>query len=156
MNLDRRRTDLLGHFRSKQLGLRSLGQAWFARRPQPRRMEDQQPRGVDLHVHVSQQIGDALVLDDRLVELHPVFRVGQRRFKCCPGDTQCLRGDADASAFKVGQGNRQALAALAEQIGLGDAAVVQRHRAGVGGADAHFVFGAIDDETRCVGRHQKR
>src|SRR5690606_17739359 len=109
-----------------------------------------------LYLHVGQQVGDALVLVDRLAELHPVARVDQRRLERRAGNAQRLGGDADTPAFKVGQGDGQALATLAKEVGSGDAAVVEGDRAGVGGADTHLVLAAVYLEARVVGGHQKR
>ncbi len=95
------------------------------------------------------------MFDDRFVELHTFPRIRQRSFEGGAGDTQRLRGDADAAAFQVGEGDRQALAALTQQVGSRDAAVVQGDRAGVRCADAHLVFAAIHHETGVFGRHQK-
>ncbi len=103
----------------------------FARAAKAGGVEDEQAGGVDAGVHVGQQVGDALVLDDRLVELNPIARVSQRRFKGRTGDAQGLCGDADAAAFQVGQGDGQAFTASPQQIGLGDGAVAQGDRAGV-------------------------
>ena len=72
------------------------------------------------------------------------------------GDAQCLGANADSPAFQVGQGNGQPLAALAEHIGFRHAAAVEGYRAGVRGADAHFVFGAVDNKTGGGGGYQKR
>ncbi|MNS22375.1 hypothetical protein D3C72_541650 [compost metagenome] len=119
-------------------------------------MQDHQPRSIELHVHVGQQVGDALMLDDRFVKLHTITRVSQRRFERRTGDAQCLRGDADAAAFEVGQGDGQAFAAFTQQVGFGNGAVVEGHGTGVGRANAHLVFGAVDDEPGGVSRHQER
>ena len=57
------------------------------------------------------------MFDDRLAELDAFAGIAQGSFEGGAGDAQGLGGDADAAAFEVGQGNRQTLAALAEQIG---------------------------------------
>ena len=119
-------------------------------------MQDQQARSIEAGLHVGQHIGNALVFDDRFIKLHAITGIGQCGFKCCTGDPQRLRCNTDATAFKIGQGNRQALATLTQQIGLRHGAVAQRDSAGVRGADAHFVFCAIDDEARRGSWHQKR
>nr|GFA09643.1 hypothetical protein [Tanacetum cinerariifolium] len=95
-------------------------------------------------------IGDALVFDDRLVELHALAGVTQCGFECRTRNAQRLSGNADATAFQVGEGDRQAFAALTQQVVGGDAAVAERHRASVGGADAHLVFQAVDPIPRVV------
>ncbi len=86
-------------------------------------MQDQQARCVEPGMHVGEHVGHALVLDDRLVELDPLAGVAQCRFEGCPGDTQCLGGDTNAPAFQVRQGDGQALASGAEQVGFGNTAV---------------------------------
>ena len=81
------------------------------------------------------------MLDDLLAELRALVCVGECGFERGAGDAERLRGDADASAFEIRQRDAQAFAALAEQIVFGDGAVFRRNRAGVGGADAEFMFG---------------
>ena len=156
MDLHRRRADFLGHFRSKQLGLGGFGQARLARTAQPCGMQDQQACGIEAGLHVGQQVGHALVLNNGLVELHPVTGVGQRRFKGRAGNAQGLGGDTDAPTLQVGQGNGQTLAAFAQQVGFRHAALAEGHGAGVRGADAHLVFGTVHGKTWGVGGHQER
>ncbi|MCY1432089.1 hypothetical protein D9M71_480760 [compost metagenome] len=96
------------------------------------------------------------MLVDRLAELHPVPRVRQRRLERGAGNAQGLGSNTDAAAFQVGQGNGQALATFAKDIGGGDAAIVEGDRAGVGGADAHLVLATVDLEARVVGGYQER
>lgn len=119
-------------------------------------MQDQQACRIDAGLHVGEHIGHALVLNDRLVKLHPVTGVTQCCLEGRTGDAQCLGANADSPAFQVGQGNGQPLAALAEHIGFRHAAAVEGYRAGVRGADAHFVFGAVDNKTGGGGGYQKR
>ncbi|MNH28241.1 hypothetical protein D3C79_883960 [compost metagenome] len=95
------------------------------------------------------------MFDNRLAELDAFAGIRQRGLEGGTGDAQGLGGDADATAFQVGQGNGQAFAALTQQMILGYRAVVQGHRAGIGCLDAHLVFAAIDHESGIVGRHQE-
>ena len=75
----------------------------------------QQARGVDRGVHVGQHIADAAELGYRPIELPALLRIGERRLEGGAGDADGLRRDADAAALQIRQGDRQALAALAEQ-----------------------------------------
>ena len=58
-----------------------------------------------------------------------------------------LRGDADAAFVEGFDGDLVAFADLAEDIGGGDAAVVEEKLAGGGGADAELVFLLADGEA---------
>ena len=71
-----------------------------------------------------------------------------RRGRCRPPARRCR-----CVRPPVGQGDAQAVAARAEQGVLGDRALVQGDRTGIGGADAHLVLGLADHESRRVGRH---
>ena len=118
-------------------------------------MQDEHAGGVDAGVHVGEHIGDRLMLMNLLAELSAVFGVRNGGIKGGAGNTECLRGDTDASAFQIGKRNGEAFAARAEQLGLIDFAVIQNNRAGVRGADAELMLGSLHIEAGCVGGHDK-
>ena len=106
-------------------------------------------------MHIGEHVGDALVLRDRFVELFAFFRVSNRGVECGARDADGLRGNSDAATFEIGQSDTQAFASLAEQIRLGDRAIVKSNRASIGGADTHLVLQFVDNATRRFRRHNK-
>src|SRR3954451_12383667 len=113
----------------------------------PGRPMDQQPRRVDLHLHVGEGEGDRLVLDDLAPEGLALLRVVEREFIGRSGDADGLGRDGRARELE-GPHGRLSLGALAfaglgealvelllaaEQAGAGDAAVVEMDVRGVRG-----------------------
>ncbi|MNC14665.1 hypothetical protein D3C75_624520 [compost metagenome] len=113
------------------------------------------PRHGDLGGHVRQAEGHGLVLDDRLAEALALTGVIARRFERGTGHAHRLRSDADAAAFKVGQGNPVAFALLAQTIGQRHLHVFEEDLAGVGRMLAELVFDPRDFVARRIGRHYK-
>ena len=113
------------------------------------------PRHGDLRGHVGQAKRHRLVFDDRLTEGHPLVGVITRRLERGAGHAHRLRGDADASAFQVGQGNAIAFALLTQaQVGR-NAHVVELELAGVGGVLTELVLDPHHREPWRVGGYDK-
>jgi hypothetical protein len=68
VDLDRVRADALGHLGGEQLRHRRFLQAGLAGVLQPRGVQDQLPRRLELRRHVGQAELHGLVLEDRLAE----------------------------------------------------------------------------------------
>src|SRR6266571_4070600 len=118
MDLDRVRDDTLGHLGSKQFGHRRLLEARFAIVAPLGGVEDESARGGKLRRHVGEAERDRLMRDKLLPERLPFLGIGERRLIGGAGHAERLRGDADPSAFEVGEGDLVALALAAEhQIG---------------------------------------
>src|SRR3954470_4540245 len=134
-----------------ELGHRALGVGELvALLAHPRRAPDEQPRGIDLHLHVGEREGDGLVLDDRLAELHALLRILERVLVGRAGDADRLRADGRPAGLeglhrrlalgpRALAGARQALVELllaAQQTAARDAALVEEDVGGVRRAQA--------------------
>jgi hypothetical protein len=119
MDLDRLGADPFGELGGEELRLRGLGQARQALASHPRRVQHQQARRVEPRLHVREHVADGCVLDQRFAELGPPASVSDGRLECRARDAERLRGDADATAFEVREGDRQSLAARPQQVVFG-------------------------------------
>src|SRR5438270_6783362 len=95
------------------------------------------------------------MLDDRLAEGLALPGVTQCRLIGSTRHTDCLRGNADASALEMGECDPQAFALLTQtQIG-GYAAVLEDDMRGIGSLLAELLFKPRHLEARRVGGHQE-
>src|SRR5207253_5732178 len=98
---------------------------------------------------------DGLVHDELLPERFAFLGIGERRLIGGAGHAERLRGDADAPAFEVGEGDAIALALAAEhQIG-GQLHLLEDELRGVGGALAELLLEPRDTIARRRGRYDK-
>src|SRR3954447_23371263 len=119
------------------------------RRTHPRRPPDEEPRRVDLRLHVGQLERDRLVLDDRPAELHALLGVVERVLVRRARDADGLRTDERTGRLERLQRRLAAAAAplartrqapvetllAAEQAPAGHAHVVEYDLRGVAGPD---------------------
>ena len=115
-------------------------------------MQHHLPGRVDARGHVSQAEGHGLVLHDGLAESLPVARIIARALEGRARHAHRLRGDADATALKVGQRDLVALAFLAQPPRGRDAHVLEGDLAGVGQILSELVLDTHDLVARGVGR----
>ncbi|MCY1293626.1 hypothetical protein D9M70_428910 [compost metagenome] len=118
-------------------------------------MVDHLPGDGDLRGHVGQAEGHGLVLDDRLAEGLALVGVVARRLEGRTRHADGLRGDADAPAFQVGQGDAVALPLLAQAQGRRDAHVVELDLAGIGRMLAELFLHPHHLESGGVGGHDE-
>src|SRR6266568_3315030 len=155
MDLDRVRGDPLGHLGGEQFGHRRLLEAGLAIVAALSCVEDKTARGSELRRHVGEAERDRLVRHELLPERLAFLGIGERRLISGAGHPECLRGDADAPAFEVGQGDPVALALAAEhQIG-GQLHLLEDKLGGVGGALAELLLEPRDAIARRRRRHDK-
>src|SRR6266700_2731506 len=89
-------------------------------------------RRLALGLHVGELRLDQLVLRDRLPHRLARLRVLERVVGRSLRDTERLRRDAGAGAVEDAHRDAEAFALLAEEVGGGDAAAVERQLAGRG------------------------
>src|SRR4051812_35385635 len=150
-DLDRTLRGPDGHLARLQLRHRALGVVeGLAGAAHPRGAPHEQPRGVDLELHVRERERDRLVLDDRPAELRALLGVVERVLVRRACDAERLRAPRRAARLEGLHGGlalralalarlRHALVKLllpAEQAAAGDAAVVEEDVGGVRGAQA--------------------
>jgi len=133
------------------LTVADLGGVAAARGVQPH-----QPRRGHLDLHVGQHVRNALVLDDRLAELHPLLRVLHGRFERGAGDARRLGRDRRAAGAQIAERDGKPLAALAQQVLGRDCALVEMDGTGVRSAHAELVLCRLLDETGRIRGHDER
>ena len=120
---------------------------------QPRRVQVELARGLDLRRHVGEAEVHRLVLDQVLAHALALARVGDRGLERRARHAGGLRRDVDASRLQVGERDAVAHAFPAEQmLGL---AILEHDLRGVGGALAGLVLDARDDVARRRGRDEE-
>src|SRR5207249_5583696 len=112
-----------------------------------RRLPGEQARGVDLRRHVRELPLDRLVLGDLLTERLALLRVRERVLEARPRDADSLCGDPDASAIECAQRDLEALADRADEIRIGNAALLEDELRGVRPADAELLLELPDTES---------
>ncbi len=90
--------------------------------------------------HIDQLVLDGLEFGDGPAELFAQLGVVQRGVVSALRHADGERGDGDAAAIEDLQAVDEALAAFAQQLGSGKAAVFEDHFAGGAGAQAELVF----------------
>ncbi len=105
-----------------------------------------EPGSVHLGGHVGDHPLDGLQGRDRLAELDPLLRVGDRRVQRGLGYAQRLRGDADPPAIEGLHRDLEAVALPAQQRVLRDTAVGEVQGRSAGTADPQLVLGLADGE----------
>src|SRR5579862_9825099 len=106
---------------------------------EPRRAVDELAAGVDLRRHVRELELDRLELRDRLAELPPLLRVGEREVVRALRQADAHRRDRDPAAVENLHELLEAAPALAEEILLGHRAGGERQLARVGCVPAELV-----------------
>src|SRR5262245_23030671 len=107
----------------------------------------EQSRGVDLHGHVGEFELDSLEVEYRLAKLFALLRVFQGRFVGALRYAERQRCYRDAPAVQNLHGVDEAAPGLADQILLGNPAILEDHRGGLRGAHAELVLLLAGDET---------
>ena len=153
-DLDRLFGDLDRRLAGVELGHGSLAvEEGLARGGHPRGPPHQKPRSVDVHLHVGELEGDALVLDDGPTELLAFLGVVERVLVGGARDAQRLGADGRSRRLEGGhRGLARRLLALAhpgqllvelflapEQVGRRHAALLEHDLGRVAGADAHLL-----------------
>ena len=96
--------------------------------------------GLHPGVHIGQLELGVLELAQALAELDTLLGVLDGLVDSALAQAQGLRGDADPAAVQGLHGDREALALFAQQVLLGDDAVLKDQVAGGGAADAHLLL----------------
>src|SRR5581483_12334507 len=104
----------------------------LARVLQPCSAVDERAARVDLGRHVGERELHGLEFRDRLAELVPLLRVGEREVIGALRKSDTHRRDGDTAAVEDLEELLEALAALAEEVALRHGAVVERELARVG------------------------
>src|SRR5215470_13540985 len=113
VDLKRRVANLARALRRVELGDRRLAREGAALLLEPGGAQDEEPRRVELCLHVGEHDLDRLVLGERDVELDALPGVGPGRFERRGRDAAGLRPDADASAVERGHRDLEAVALVA-------------------------------------------
>jgi hypothetical protein len=117
---------------------------------------DEQPRRLDRGLQVGELERDRLLGADRPAERLALVRVPQRVLEAGLDEAGRERGDRDAAVVERGEELGEPAAALAEQVLLRDAAVLERQGMGVGGVPAELVVRRLDCEALDAGRDDDR
>src|SRR5205085_7383642 len=83
---------------------------------QPCRLVDHRAAGLDLRGHVGELELHGLEFRDRLAELLPLLRVGEREVVCALRNPDAHRGDRDATAVEDLEELPESLAAWPEEV----------------------------------------
>src|SRR5215813_851783 len=105
-------------FGGEELGHRRLLTEGSARICHARRAMDQQPRCIDLHLHVRQHPSDRLELGNRMSEGAPLLRVGGRFLQCAAAEPDGQGADGDAASVKDLQRIDEAVSDLSKTLGI--------------------------------------
>ena len=115
-----------------------------------------QAGGFHVHRHLRQFELYSLEFGDRLAELFALLGIGDGVIQRALRQSGHLRADADAALIQRLDGDLVAFAHFADDVGFGNAAIVQNQLAGGGGADAQLVLFLADGEAREIALDQKR
>lgn len=107
--------------------------------------------GFDFDVHVGEHPLDGLKFADGFAEGFAGAGVFDGFVESGLGETDSLRGDADAAVIESGERDSEALALFAKAIFGGDETIVEKNFDGGRRALAHFVFVAADFKAGGVG-----
>src|ERR1700741_1959735 len=144
VDLDRVRADRFRHLGSEQLRHRGFLQAGLAGVAQPRGMQVELARGLDLGGHVGEAEVHRLVLDQVLAHALALARVGGGSLERGARHAGCLRRDVDAARLEVGERDTVADAFLSEHVVRGNPAVLEDDLRRVRCALAGFLLDARD------------
>src|SRR5215475_4785055 len=126
-------TDPFGGLGGDELCHRCFDQTRQARILAGGGVQSELTRRLEARRHIGQPERYGLVLEDRLAEGTALVRVPDGDIEGCPGHADALRGNADASALQVGQGDAIALPLLAQAVRGRHEHVVEADLAGIGG-----------------------
>src|SRR5215210_6822735 len=101
---------------------------------QPRCLKDRVPCQLDLHRHVSELELNGLELGDGTAELLPLLRPRQRLVEGGLREPHGEGGDRDPATIERREELPETFSALAEQVLLGDATVLEVERVLIGGS----------------------
>jgi hypothetical protein len=132
--------DAGGHFAGEEFGDGGVHAIARASVLLPGGFADEEARGVDFRGHVREHKLNGLKLRDGMAKGETLFGIFQRGFKSALGDSNGLRGDADAAAIERGESDFVAFAFVADAVGGWHFAVSENQFAAGGGADAKFFF----------------
>src|SRR5690606_10956829 len=113
---------------------------------EPGRVVDEEPCGLEFRPHLGELELDALELGDRLAELFALLDVAERVVKGALREADHLRADGDPALVQRFDRDLVSLSDLAEDVLLGDDAVVHDQLGRRGGADPEFVLLLPDAE----------
>src|SRR5829696_6916215 len=130
--------------RGEALRERRLQRRALALVEEPRRLPDQQPRGLDLGGHVGDEEVDPLVHGDRLAKLHTLLRVHHGLLEGGPGDPDGAGRGPGARVVESLHRDLEAFALLAEAVSRWHPNVLEGERRGVGRSLAHLVEVLLD------------
>ncbi len=114
---------------------------------QPGGAQREQPSGIQIGRHLRQHELNRLETGKRLVELMAFLRILDAFSERAAGDTERQRRNADPAAVQDPHGVPETAVQLAEQVFLGDAAILQNQLGGVAGAQTQFVLLVPGAET---------
>ena len=142
--------------RGEELRHRDLLQRILAAREHPGRAPHHQARGLELGLHVGEQMRHDLVGADRPPELLPLFRIVEREIQDRLHAADIPGGGADALDLQAGEHYLPALVLAAEEPLLGHLHVGEENLVGAGAAPAEHVELAQLHARRVVVHQEER
>src|SRR5262249_35690769 len=111
-------------------------------------MQRELARGLEADCHIGKTEGDGLVLEDPLAEGRALMGIAHRNLERRARHAYALGGDANTTAFQVGERNAIAASLLTQQAIGGNSAILEPDLTCVGRILAHLLLDTRNDVAR--------